>query len=216
MTYLPAYKKSEPKNYSAALEYSKKVFASSDPLRMAQNSGVVFDKEEGSFLLKSLGHIFRVKYPEGNIKFQGLELEPHFLLQIIYINHLARADGTPLTYKFISYRDLPGGKEFYSAFFDLAVKPLAETFGREHKRLTTAAVNFGGQVIEDKSRAEIIFWFLPRVPFRYLVWSGDGEIESRANILFDSSAASYLHTEDLAGAGHYLTECLTEMFRSWP
>ncbi|PKM79406.1 MAG: hypothetical protein CVU88_05970 [Firmicutes bacterium HGW-Firmicutes-13] len=212
--YLPAYKKSDPKNYSAALEYSKKAFASSDPQKMGNKSGASFDKEAGNFVLRSLGHVFSVKYPEGWVKFQGLELEPHFILQIIFINYLARADGIPLTCRFITYRDLPGGEVFYSAFYRTAIKPLAQTFGRDPKRLTVPAAYLGGEVVEDKTRAEVNFWFLPRVPLRYLVWSGDDEIESRANILFDSSAGSYLYTEDLAGAGSYLTDCLTELFKN--
>ncbi len=209
--YLPAYEKGELQTYVDAMAESRKVFASADPLKMAKNSGASY-QEEG-LVFKAMGHLFSVKYPQGTVNFKGTQLEPDVLVQVIFVNYLARAKGTPLTYDYISYRDLPGGEAFYDAFNQLAIAPIAEVLKDNPGSLADVALYLGGEVIEDRTRGEVLFWFLPRVPLRYLVWGGDEEIAGRANILFDSSAKIYLHTEDLAGAGHYLTSYILNLLK---
>ncbi len=207
--YLPAFEKSDPQNYILALKESRRQFLVKEPGEMAQRSGAHF--KEGTFLLKALGHEFRVKHPQGLVKFSREQgLEPHFSLQLIFINYLSRAGGDPLTYRFIPYRELPGGDTFNAAFFQSAIQPLAQVFGQNPGKLKVLSSNLGGEIIETTSRTEILFWFLPRVPLKYIVWPGDEEISAQANILFDSSVSGYLHTEDLAAAGAYLTELLVE------
>ncbi|RQD75990.1 MAG: DUF3786 domain-containing protein [Candidatus Syntrophonatronum acetioxidans] len=211
--YIPAYEKRDPKGYREALEFSRKALAKIDPPEMARKSGAFFQGDR--FKLKSMGHYFSITYPQGIVTFENTELEPDFLVQVILINYLGRASDEPLTYKYITYRDLPGGGAFYNAFWQLAINPLKETFELNPGGLSVTAPYLGGEVIEDNSKAEVLFWFLPRVPLKYLVWGGDEEIEGRANILYDSSASLYLHTEDLAGAGHYLTMYIQELYKNY-
>ncbi|UNC90669.1 DUF3786 domain-containing protein [Candidatus Contubernalis alkaliaceticus] len=207
--YLPSYEKSDPKNYILALKESRSQFSIKDPGQMALRSGTHYKGD--TILLKALGHEFSVKHPQGIVKFSREQgLEPHFSLQLIFINYLSRADGEPLTYQFIPYREFPGGDTFNAAFFQSAIQPLAQVFGQNLHNLKVLSSKLGGNVIETACRTEIIFWFLPRVPLKYIVWPGDEEINSQANILFDSSAGGYLHTEDLAAAGAYLTELLVD------
>lgn len=208
--YLPAYEKSDPKNYILALKESRRGFSKKDPLMMAQNSGGIYI--EGKIHVKVLGHDICIIHPQGLVKFsQNTDLEPHYILQIIIINYLSRAGGNPLTYEFIPYRDFPGGGAFYAAFYQSVIQPLAHVFREKPERLQGLAFNLGGEVIETASSTQILFWLLPRVPLKYIIWPGDEEISAQANVLFDSSAAGYLHTEDLAGAGAYLTELLVEL-----
>lgn len=207
--YLPAYKKSDPKNYILALQESRSGFSKKDPREMAQKSGGTF--LEGKIQLKVLGHNLCISHPEGLVKFsESTDLEPHFILQIIIINYISRAGGDPLTHQFIPYRDFPGGSAFYAAFYQGAIQPLARAFGEKPEILQAAASKLGGELMKAGSSTQILFWFLPRVPMKYIVWPGDEEISARANVLFDSSAGNYLHTEDLAGAGEYLTGLLAE------
>lgn len=207
--YLPAYEKSDPKNYILALKESRSGFSEKEPQRMAKNSGGTYI--EGKIHIKVLGHNISVIHPQGFVKFsENTDLEPHFILQLIIINYLARSGGEPLTYEFLPYRDFPGGNAFYAAFYQSAIQPLAQNFGRNPERLQALASNLGGEVMETGSSTQILFRFLPRVLLKYIVWPGDEEISAQANVLFDSSAGDYLHTEDLAGAGAYLTELLVE------
>lgn len=208
---LPAFKKSEPGNYAHALEVSRVNFAAGEPGEMALNSGASWEPGEGLLVLHSLGHPLEVKYPGGKVSFRGKALGPDFMLQIIYLNYLSRAAGVPLTNEYVTYRDLPGGSAFYANFWQTAIQPLAGQFSVNSHYLLDQASRLGGEIIGGRrSGVEIVFWFLPRVPFRYLAWPGDEEIPGQANILFDSSAPAYLHTEDLAGACIYLTALLQE------
>jgi len=209
--FIPAYERGDPKGYGEALECSRKALAQIDPVEMARKSGASY--QEGRFILKSMGHFFTITFPQGIVTFKDSELEPDFLVQVILINYLGRASGEPLTYKYITYRDLPGGNAFYNAFWQLAINPLKETFELNPGGLSVTAPYLGGEVIVENSRSEVLFWFLPRVPLKYLVWGGDEEIEGRANILYDSSASLYLHTEDLAGVGHYLTMYIQDLYQ---
>lgn len=210
---IPAYEKGDPKGYGEALGCSRKAFAQIDPVVMARRGGASY--QEGSFTLKSMGHFFTITFPQGIVTFKDSDLEPDFLIQVVLINYLGRASGEALTYKYITYRDLPGGDAFYNAFYQLAIHPLKETFEKKPEELSRLAPYLGGEVIEEKSRVEVLFWFLPRVPLKYLLWGGDEEIEGRGNILFDSSASLYLHTEDLAGAGHYLTMYIQDLYKKF-
>ena len=209
--YLPAYEEGELQIYVDAIKEARKAFAAADPGEMAKNSGASY--QEGAFVFKAMGHLFSVEYPQGRVNFAGTRLEPDVLVQVVFVNYLARARGTPLTYDYISYRDLPGGEAFYDAFNRMAILPIAEVLKDDPGRLAEVAPYLGGEVIEDRTRGEVLFWFLPRVPLRYLAWGGDEEIAPRANILFDSSSKIYLHTEDLAGAGHYLTGYILNLLK---
>jgi len=47
------------------------------------------------------------------------------------------------------------------------------------------------------------------------IWMKDEELPGSANILFDSSANHYMHTEDIALAGELVVEFLIKQFESY-
>lgn len=188
---------SNPKNYKIALNTSKENLAAKDPEEMAKKSGCPYDAAAQSFTVTCLGHPFTLAYPQGTVKYRGTDLEPYFVLQIIMLNYLSRADGTPLTYCFVPYRNLEYGSAYYDAFVKTSIKPLSAAFGSNPGLLLTAAEPFGG-LPHSGSGTGVILYLLPKVPVLFKVWPGDDEFPPQANILFDSSVNHYLHTEDLA------------------
>ncbi|EEG76199.1 DUF3786 domain-containing protein [Dethiobacter alkaliphilus] len=206
---IPLSRFSNPKNYGIALSVSRRALAAKDPGEMAINSGCPFDEETSSFEVLCLDHPFTVTYPDGLVKYKGTDLEPYFVLQIIMINYLARADGAPLNYQYIPYRDLEGGNAYYGAFQKTAIKPLAKAFGSSPEKLPEAAAPFGGIPHTQGSGTGVILYLFPRVPLLFKIWPGDDEFPPQANVLFDSSANHYLHTEDLA-AVDVVTRILTK------
>ncbi len=196
--YLPLKPFSDPRNYGMALSVSRNTLAAGDPLLMAARSGCSFDGAASVFAVTCLDHLFNVSYPAGQVRYAGTELEPWFSLQIIMLNYLARADGTPLTYNFIPYRELDGGRVYYDAFHRTAIRPLIAAFGPEPELLPRAAAPFGGIPYSRGSGTGVLLFFLPRVPLLFQVWPGDEEFPPGGSILFDASANHYLHTEDLA------------------
>ena len=195
---IPLTQFSDPKNYQIALTLSRENLAAKSPQKMAANSGCPFFPTSSTFTVVCLDHPFTVSYPHGVVKYKDTDLEPYFVLQIVILNYLARADGTPLSYQYIPYRDLEGGNAFYGAFRKTAIEPLGEAFGHKPDLLCEAALPFGGVRHAQGSGLGVMLYLLPRVPLLYKVWPGDEEFCAQANILFDSTANHYLHTEDLA------------------
>jgi hypothetical protein len=209
---IPLSKFSDPKNYQIALSLSRENLAAKDPQEMAAKSGCPFVTPTGSFTVVCLDHPFTVTYPDGVVKYRGTDLEPYFVLQIVLLNYLSRADGTPLSYEYIPYRDLEGGNAYFGAFQKTAIEPLSKTFGRNPEQLHAAAEPFGGIPHTHGSGTGVFLYLLPRVPLLFKLWPGDDEFPAQANILFDKVTNHYLHTEDVA-AVDVVTRMLTGELR---
>jgi hypothetical protein len=196
--FIPVKRHYPPGNYRIALELSRQKLASSDPAVMAFNSGCTYNADSSSFQVQCLGHPFTVTFPDGMVKYDNTDMEPPIAIQLVMLNYLSRSDGTPLSYKYVSYRALDGGNVFYDAFNKTAINPLAMAFGSNPAQLLAAGALFGGTPVPRGTGTGILLFFLPRVPILFQVWPGDEEFPASANILFDSTANHYLHTEDLA------------------
>lgn len=197
-TAIPLFRFSDPKNYRLALDQARRNLAAGEPEQMAAQSGCPFDPVLSVFYVTLLDHPFTVSFPAGSVKYQDTDLEPYFVLQIIMINYLSRADGTPLSYNFVPYRSLDGGAVYADAFFKTAVWPLTQAFGSCPELLVLAAAPYGGIPYPQGTGTGVLLYLLPRVPLLYKIWPGEEEFPAQANILFDATANHYLHTEDLA------------------
>ncbi|MBS4022040.1 MAG: DUF3786 domain-containing protein [Dethiobacter sp.] len=195
---IPLCNSYNPGNYSIALALSRNNLSAADPAAMAYNSGCPYNPDSCSFEVNCLGHLFTVSYPDGLVKYGSTGLEPPVSIQLVMLNYLSRADGTPLSYQYVPYRALDGGGVFYDAFYRTAILPLAKNFGSCPQRLLAAGAHFDATPLTRGSGTGLLLFFLPRIPLYFQVWPGDEEFPAGANILFDSTANHYLHTEDLA------------------
>ncbi|MCL6476892.1 MAG: DUF3786 domain-containing protein [Peptococcaceae bacterium] len=200
-------------SYHKPFDYSVGIFASGDPFVMAENSGTFFDGDRSLFLIRSFGQDLTVSYPDGRIFFAGTDCTPPFALCLPVINHLARADGTPLAGRLISYRELENGHVFYPAFHREAISRLSRwVAGKSPELLARAAMDLGGEITGGADFACSIN-FLPRFPLTLKLWFPDEEMEGSANILFDSTANHYLHTEDTAAVGELAVRFLISHYQ---
>lgn len=198
--------------YARTMEYSVGIFASKDPLAMARNSGTIYDPAGSTFLFQTFGLDITVSYPEGKVRFRGTDKSPIFGLSIPIVNYLVRADGKPLTGRLISYKELENGHVYYKAFQREAIDRLADWIpGKSPEILGAAISDLGGEFIGGADIA-CRFSFLPRFPVILKLWLPDDEMGASANILFDSSANSYLHTEDIAAAGELAARFLIRQY----
>lgn len=195
-------------SYNTAFAHSLARLASLAPEKIAENSGSVFDPEKGAISLTSLGRVITVQYPCGNIRFTDSGLQPVWEWRLLILNYLGWADNTPLTGELISYRETDQGQVFYSAFYKSCILPLAERFAEEKPEKIKKACRNLGAVLDETSDISAVFHFLPRFPVTVKIWLKDEELPGSANILFDSSANHYLHTEDIAAAGGLVSRFL--------
>ncbi len=189
-------KKSSYMNLDVTLKEAVDNFSTLDHEEVASNAGVEINREEQSFIMPFLDQTFRVKYPAGDIIGEDGNPASQYLA-IIMLHYLTTADGTPLTGKWIDYRHLPGGHIYVEPFKKRAVTPFLKTFGEHPEKFREAAEALGGYSLS-MSGIRMVVPVMPMVPLCFVLWPGDEEISSSANVLFDESAPSYLPTEDYA------------------
>lgn len=198
----------DPGAYQTAFEHALSVFRSLDPLVMATNSATTFDSGRGVFTIPSFGQLVEATYPEGKVTFAGTNLAPLVGWRLVMVNHLARASGADLTGRLISYRELEDGYIFFNAFQRESIKPLGKLVNQyPEATIRDAAARLS---VDTTTGADLAFVCraMPRFPITVKLWWPDEELSGSGNILFDSSASYYLHTEDIAVAGHYVSAFL--------
>lgn len=116
--------------------------------------------------------------------------------KLIILHYLITADGSPLTGKPITFKELPEGAVYYPTYVKRTIKPLLDKFADRPKSLLAAAASLGG-VKANTGDFSFRLNALPGVPLTVTLWLGDEELPSEGNILFDSSITGYLPTEDI-------------------
>jgi len=126
----------------------------------------------------------------------------------VLLQHYSQATQTPKTGNLTKFTDLPGGYAYERAFNQRAIQPIAQAFGGNPTELIEVA-----QLLEGKplgyGDASTEIPALESLPIVYIVW-GSHEFPASASILYDSSASSYLPTEDLAVLGEVTTARLVD------
>lgn len=141
------------------------------------------------------------------IKQDQQPLEPFH--SILILHYLCGCSDLYPTGEMITFREIPGGDFYYAAFKSRAIDPLIMKFGRKPETLFTAAERIGAKKI-DMGSASVRVDVFAKLPVIVVVWEGDEEISSSANILFDRIAASIFPTEDLAVIGSLVSSKLTK------
>jgi len=92
---------------------------------------------------------------------------------------------------------VPGGLFEHASFSREVLTPLLDHFSKEPERLVEAAANLGGCKVGYGDVAVSIKAF-PNVSVVIVLWRGDDEFAPNASMLFDSTVADYLSTEDMS------------------
>ena len=104
---------------------------------------------------------------------------------------------------------------FYSAFYKRCNFSLGERLAGEEPQKDKRACGDLGGVCEETNDITAVFSLFPRFPVTVKIWLKDEELPGSANILFDSSANHYMHTEDIALAGELISRFLIRQFESY-
>ena len=117
--------------------------------------------------------------------------------KILILHYLLTARGDTLTRNLITFRQVPEGPFYYSAFLKRARDPLVRAFGGQPESLITCGAHLGAEP-DELGDVSITLKALPRVPVTMVLWAGDDEFPPEASLLFDESIVGYLPTEDIA------------------
>ncbi len=182
--------------YQGALDTTLQEFAEKDPGEMAGYSGCSFFSGEGCIKVPYCGEDYLVEHPAGIItplKAQVDEInQPE---RICILQYLCWAKGLPLRGKWLSFLELPGGEHHFAPFKNEIVLPLARKFGDDLEGFVELS-----RGLEQAGLPGDEGFIVPVLPYIYLaviIWKGDEEFPSRANILFDDVSPHHLPTASL-------------------
>ncbi len=194
--------------YTDAFRVSIAKLRRQDPEFAAKQTGVTYDKERGIFVIESLGKEIHITFPEGRVVFADSEKLLPRDWSLITLNYLSRGDGRPLTGKLISYRELDAGDVFYPNLKQKVIERLAKDFGsKKPAEIQDIFTKYKSTPAEGCDIGGVLHLF-PRFPITVKLWLADEEFPPSANVLFDSSAGGYLHTEDVAAAAYIIGDAL--------
>lgn len=187
--------KREKYNLGVARTNAAKALAGLDPRQVCLNSGVIYNREQDSYILPYLNRRYLVNHSSGEVKdmADGSGVAPH--LQIIFLHYLSGADGTALQNEWITFKELPGGEIYREPFRKKAISPLLRYFNGQPERFVEVGLALAGTKY-DYGDLSLLMRPFPRTPLVFVLWKGDEEFPASANILYDASAAHYLPTED--------------------
>ena len=178
-----------------------------DPQLVAARSGILYlmvGPGRGEFHIPFWGNVWVMSFPVLTAYNSQLEEFSDFQ-QALFLYHLLTADGAPLTGKWVSFADLPGGRMYNAAFQGYSGDEVAKHFGLDLDGFKSACVKAGGEPV-DVGHASFMFQVLPRVPLMLTYWLGDEDFPSSCKVLFDSSAIHYLPIDACAILGSMLTQ----------
>jgi hypothetical protein len=186
-------------DYRNTLEIAIEAFRKKDPRLMALNSGTDYqpNPQGGSFEFPFINRSVAVSWPEGKITVpeggKALSLQEQGLI----MHYLIGGSGAPLTGDWITFREIPSGEFYYSAFVQRAKEPLVKAFGHQPQLLLELGTRIGGTQ-GSQGDASLLLQVLPRIPVCLILWAGDEEFPPEGNILFDATISQYLSAEDIA------------------
>ncbi len=128
---------------------------------------------------------------------------------ILILHYLIGVKDIPLSGKILSFKNLPSGRFYFSAFRQRSLQPLIETFGKRPGSLLAAGEALGAEKIA-QGDAGITVKVFPMLPISLVIWKGDEELPPEATILFDATASQILETEDLSAAAGMLVRKLVK------
>jgi hypothetical protein len=186
-------------DYKNALDMSRQEFRQKDPRAVALKSGTNFlnDSQGGTFELPFINRLSMVTWPEGQITGPDPAQELSLQEQVLILHYLLQVTEAPLTMNWITFREIPSGEFYYSAFVKRAKEPLVTTFGDRPQLLAELGSQLGGTRWEEGD-VSVYFQAFPKVPVCLVLWSGDDEFPPDGNILFDASISQFLSAEDVA------------------
>jgi len=147
--------------------------------------------------LHYLGRDLFLSFPQGTIEAPNGGGPVSLREEVLILHYLEKAQGTPLTGKWISLAEIPGGFFYHPVFLQRCKVPLVKYFGERPDNLLSVAV--------DEVRGEpwslgdvgVKIQAFPFVTGGLAVWKGDAEFPPDGNILFDSSITESLPVEDM-------------------
>jgi hypothetical protein len=180
-------------SYKLACEQLARI---SDIEEQCRKSGVKYVGPH-EIVIGYLNQRYHIMLPSVKISLEDSGIEVPLRDKILILHYFTLARGTLATGRLITYKQIPGGINYFPAFSQRAIIPLVNRFGRKPELLIKAVAKLGGHKANYGDVSVTIAAF-PHVPITFVLWRGDDEIAPNGSILFDANISDYLSTEDVA------------------
>jgi hypothetical protein len=184
-------------DYKQSFELAAQELAGRNWLDVARRAGA--EHHEDHLALEYYGRPVRVGKDPVTVVAQDEGSEIPLAEQALILHYLVNADGSEPEGQWVTFREMPSGEFYWSAFVKRAKDPLVGFFSSRPKLLLELAPLVGGRPVEDvPGDAAVAVRAFPRVEFVLQLWEGDEEFPPEGNILMDPVTSHYLSTEDIA------------------
>jgi len=190
-------------DFLMALAIAQEETRRKDPARQSERSGALWSPagtgpgEAGIAELPFLATRYIIRSPGAEVSYREEgDKAPALWEKILVLHYFTHADGSPLSGKWISVKEIPDSRLYLPNFEKRVVVPLLGRFGNDPEAIRNPARELGGRKAEGADVAVTVPVF-PRVPVTVLFWKGDEEFPPRIQVLFDETVVHYLPTEDI-------------------
>jgi len=182
---------------SESIEHLKRKIVKIDLCASAQRLGEKFSNEK--LTIKCLGKDFSVD-TNGNI---STDIHVHSWIAVPVLNYILEGAGTPVSGKWVPFRELEGGKKWYRLFEQRCEKPLKKVADTYTDLFEDMIHLFNGRQVENHYASDIslVLHPLPKVPLLICYWKPEEDLASDLNIFFDSTAEENLNIESIYTLG---------------
>jgi hypothetical protein len=193
------------------IEYYSRMFASLDPVEIAERTRAPYDVERAEFTLTIMGEGYAIGWPDATFG----DVDPYS--RILMLRYLDEGRYIDPTGRYIAYNELPWGDVYVTNFNGRVIQRFLREFGRDLVTFQkimegTPGLNAGR---EEKCDVGYRFDFMNGLPMKILVWDGDDEFPSSAQILYDETVAFGYTAEDVAVAGDIFINRLKLLRRAY-
>ena len=196
---------SKQKNYQQSFDLACSAIKGMDLEERSKKAGADYQKEEEGekIILHFFSEPYHIQFPQ--IEFYSPTKKTVSLVtRILLLHYLIRADGNPLTGRWVAYKDIPGGLLYAGVFARRVTDPLQRRFGMTAESFKETGIKSGGDPVAIGDASFILKAF-PYVPLQYVLWEGDEEFPPSVQVLFDASVDHYLTLEDIVVLGQVMT-----------
>ena len=194
-------------NRDEYLEKLKNDIANIDLAIAAKRIGARFS--DNKLTLKVLGKAFGVD-TKGKL-FADIHINPW--VAIPFFNYIIDGRGLPVSGRWVSFRDLKGGKERYPLFHKRCEEPMKRVADTYPDLFDDLVHIFGGKQVEKQFESDIsvVLHVLPRVPMMVCYWLPEESLESSLNLFFDEAADKNLAIGSIFTLGTGLTQMFEKL-----
>jgi hypothetical protein len=198
-----------------AEEHYSGLYGRLDPTEAAARCNVPFDGQ--AFSLRLMGADYRAAFPKFALVLRdGAAEKPVYdeSIRVLLLRYLCGGKWKPARGAQLSYNDIPWGALYFRNFEGRCIKRVERTFGGDvcgFSRIFEANESLRAEKLDGKE-CGWRFEFLSGLFMCIIIWEGDDEFPSKAQILFDDNFPDALSAEDIAVAGDICISRLKEMF----